>query len=66
MRINWGAISCGIVCLLIHGIVGSDFYTFMEEFAVFILIYGMLFVKNYKNNSWGAFLIFMLFDNALN
>ncbi|TYP47428.1 hypothetical protein [Thermosediminibacter litoriperuensis] len=65
MWINWGAISCGIVCLLIHGIVGVSFYTLMEGLAVFIIIYGMLIVKNYTNNAWGCILIFTFFWNAL-
>jgi len=65
MWLNWGAISCGIVCLFIHGIVGIDFYTLMEGLAVFLIIYGMLIVKSYTNNSWGCILIFTLFWNAL-
>ncbi len=65
MWLNWGAISCGIACLFIHGIVGINFYTLMEGLTVFFIIYGMLIVKSYTNNSWGCILIFTLFWNAL-
>jgi len=62
--LNWGAISCGVACLLFHGMVGVSFYGLMEGLAVFIMIYGMFIVKNYTNNAWGCILIFMLFWNA--
>ena len=64
MWLNWGAITCGVACLLIHGMIGFSFYTLMEALAVFIMIYGMLVVKNYTNNAWGCILIFILFWNA--
>ncbi|MBB6446723.1 hypothetical protein [Bacillus benzoevorans] len=59
--LNWGAISCGIFCLLIHGMVGVT----AEALTMFIMIYGMLVVKEYTGNAWGCVLIFMLFWNAI-
>lgn len=63
--LNYGAIVCGIVCVLIHGMIGFDLYTLFEAITTFILIYGMLMIKDYTNNAWGCILIFLLFWNAI-
>lgn len=63
--LNYGAIVCGIVCILIHGMIGFDLYTIFEALTTFILIYGMLVVKENTNNSWGCIFIFLFFWNAI-
>lgn len=63
--INYGAIICGVVCILIHGMIGFDLYTIFNALTTFILIYGMLIVKENTNNAWGCILIFLLFWNAI-
>jgi len=65
MWLNWGAITCGIVCLLLHLMAGVSIYGLIEGLAVFIIIYGMLIVKDYTKNAWGCILIFLLFWNAI-
>lgn len=63
--LNYGAIVCGIVCVLIHGMVGFDLYTIFEALTTFIIIYGMLIVKEKTNNAWGCIFIFLFFCNAI-
>ena len=63
--LNYGAIVCGIACVLIHGMVGFDFHTIFEAVTTFILIYGMLIVKENTNNAWGCIFIFLFFWNAI-
>jgi hypothetical protein len=62
--INYGAIVCGVICILIHGMIGLDLYTMFEAITTFIIIYGMLMIKEKTGNSWGCILIFILFWNA--
>lgn len=62
--LNKGAIICGIICILIHGMIGFDLNTLFEALTTFILIYGMLLIKEETNNSWGCILIFIFFWNA--
>lgn len=62
--INYGAIVCGAICILIHGMVGFDMYTLFEAITTFIIIYGMLVIKEKNGNAWGCILIFILFWNA--
>ena len=63
--LNYGAIVCGIICILIHGMIGFDLYTIFEAFTTFIIIYGMLIVKEKTNNAWGCIFIFLFFWNAI-
>lgn len=63
--LNYGAIVCGLMCVLIHGMVGLDLYTFFEALTTFIIIYGMLMVKENTNNAWGCIFIFLFFWNAI-
>lgn len=62
--LNTGAITCGILCVLIHGMIGVDLYTIFEAITTFVLIYGMLIIKDKTNNAWGCVLISLLFWNA--
>ena len=64
-HINYGAIVCGVLCILIHGMIGFDLYTLFEALTTFILIYGMLMIKEKTGNAWGCILIFILFWNAI-
>ncbi|WP_222705318.1 hypothetical protein [Bacillus marasmi] len=63
--LNWGAITSGIFCLLIHGMVGVTPSALAEAVSIFIIIYGMLIVKEYTGNAWGCVLIFLFFWNAI-
>lgn len=61
---NWGALSCGVLCILIHGVIGVTVDTILETISIFIIIYGMLMVKNITGNAWGCVFIFIIFWNA--
>ena len=63
--LNWGAIVCAIMCILIHGMIGFDLYTIFEALTTFIIIYGMLIISEKTHNAWGCVLIFLLFWNAI-
>lgn len=63
--LNWGAIACGVFCLLIHGLVGVTPDALMEAVTVFAIIYGMLIVKERTGNAWGTVLVFLFFWNAI-
>ena len=62
--INYGAIVCGVICILIHGMIGFDFYTLFEAITTFLIVYGMLMIKEKTGNAWGCILIFIFFWNA--
>lgn len=62
--LNYGAIVCGIICILIHGMIGFDLNTIFEAATTFILVYGMLIIKEETGNAWGCILILVLFWNA--
>ncbi len=64
MWLNWGAIICGVMCILIHGMVGVTVKNIIEMAAVFIIIYGMLLVKERTGNAWGSVFAFILLWNA--
>lgn len=63
--LNWGAIICAVVCILIHGVVGVTAESLFEMLSVFIIIYGMLMVKEHTGNAWGSVFIFIFLWNAL-
>jgi hypothetical protein len=63
-RLNKGAIVCGILCILIHGMIGLDIETIMEAITTFILIYGMIIIKEKTQNAWGCIFIFVFIWNA--
>ena len=62
--LNWGAIICGIFCILIHVVVGQS-YNVMEVLCDFSVIYGMLVVYKYTGNAWGCVFIYCLLWNAI-
>lgn len=61
---DWGAIICGIFCLLIHVLVGQS-YSLAGAFTEFILIYGMLVGYRYTGNAWGCVLVFCFYWNGI-
>ena len=62
--LNWGAIFCAIMCILIHGAIGVTFEGIIEMITVLIIIYGMLMVKEFTGNAWGCVFIFIFLWNA--
>jgi hypothetical protein len=62
--LNIGAIFCGIICVLIHGIIGFDLLTSIETITVFIFIYGILIIKDTTGNAWGCVFSFLFLWNA--
>ena len=62
--LNWGAIFCAIMCILIHGAIGVTFEGIIEMITVLIIIYGMLMVKEFTVNGWGCVFIFIFLWNA--
>lgn len=63
--LDWGAIVCAILCILIHGIVGVTPDAVIEMLCTMFLIYGMLIVRKSTGNAWGCVLIFVMYWNAL-
>ncbi|HKM22781.1 MAG TPA: hypothetical protein VJZ01_12165 [Lachnospiraceae bacterium] len=63
--INWGAISCAIFCILIHGAIGVTPEGIIEMLTVMFLIYGMLIVRERTGNAWGCVAVFVFIWNAL-
>ena len=62
---DWGAFSCAVMCILIHGAVGVTPDAILEMLCTMFLIYGMLIVRKETGNAWGCVLIFMVYWNAL-
>lgn len=62
--LNWGAIFCSVMCILIHGAVGVSFEGIIEMISIFIIIYGMLLAKEFTSNAWGCVFIFVFLWNA--
>ena len=62
--LNWGAIICAVLCILIHGAIGITPEGIIEMLTILIIIYGMLMVKDYTKNAWGCVFIFVLLWNA--
>lgn len=61
---NWGAIACAVLCILIHGAIGVTAEGIIEMFTIFLIVYGMVMVKEYTGNAWGCVFIFTFFWNA--
>lgn len=61
---NLGALICALICLLVHGMIGLNPSSLLQESTVFILIYGMLQIHRRTGNAWGCILIFFLLWNA--
>jgi hypothetical protein len=64
MWLNWGAILCGVMCILIHGMVGVSLKDIIVMISAFIVIYGMLVVKERTGNAWGSVFVFVFLWNA--
>jgi hypothetical protein len=64
MWLNWGAISCSIASLLIHGMFFTNMLEFVEVISVFLIIYGMLVTVTQTKNAWGMIFAFLLMWNA--
>lgn len=62
--IDYGAISCAIVCILFHPL-SISFLGIFEIITTFIAIYGMLIVKKKTGNAWGCVFAFCFIWNAL-
>lgn len=62
--LNYGALGCGLACILIHGMIGLDLHTILEALSTFILIYGMLVIKEKTGNAWACIMVFLFFWNA--
>lgn len=62
--LNWGAIACAVFCILIHGAIGLTPAGIIEMITVFVLIYGMLVVKEQTGNAWGCVFVFLFLWNA--
>ncbi len=59
-----GAISCALMCILIHGAVGVTASGILEMLTVFISIYGILMVRKFTGNAWGCVFVFIFLWNA--
>ena len=62
--LNWGAIICAILCILVHGAIGVTVEGIFEMLTIMVVIYGMLMVKEHTGNAWGCVFIFVLLWNA--
>lgn len=62
---SWGAFSCAVMCILIHGVIGVTPAAIIEMFCTMALIYGMLIVRERTGNAWGCVAVFVLFWNAV-
>ncbi len=63
--LNPGAIFCTLFVILIHILLNmSTFDHIMTVIVAFILIYGMLVIREYTQNSWGCIFLFIFFWNA--
>ncbi|MHC1694242.1 MAG: hypothetical protein AB9835_02975 [Eubacteriales bacterium] len=62
--LNWGAMICAVMCLLIHGMIGVTAENIIEALTVVIIIYGMLTVRKITGNAWGCVFIFIFLWNA--
>lgn len=62
--LDWGAIICAVMCILIHGAVGVTPRDILHMLATLVVIYGSLMVRKKTGNSWGLVVTFMLLWNA--
>lgn len=61
--INVGAITCALICILFHPF-SISFWGIMEMITTFILIYGMIMIKEKTGNAWGCVFIFCFLWNG--
>ncbi len=62
--LNYGAITCAIVCLIFHPI-HITMWGLVDLITTFFAIYGMLIVKNKTKNAWGIIFAFFFIWNAI-
>jgi hypothetical protein len=62
--LDTGAISCAIMCILIHGAIGVTPKDIIEMLTTLIIIYGMLMVRKFTGNAWGTVFVFIFLWNA--
>ena len=62
--LDYGAFTCALICLIIHGMIGLSIHAILESLSVFILIYGMLVIQKKTGNAWGCIFIFLFIWNA--
>lgn len=62
--LDYGAFTCALICLIIHGMIGLSLHAILETLSVFILIYGMLIIQKKTGNAWGCIFIFLFIWNA--
>ena len=47
-----------MICLVVHAVLGLAPETFVVGLCDFIIIYGMLAVRDYTGNAWGCVMIY--------
>ena len=62
--LDYGAITCAIVCILFHPF-STSFWGIVEIITTVIAIYGMLMVKKKTGNAWGCVFAFCFIWNAI-
>lgn len=62
--IDYGAITCAIVCILFHPI-SISFWGIIQIITTFVAIYGMLIIKKKTGNAWGSIFAFLFIWNAI-
>lgn len=62
--LDYGALTCGIVCILFHPI-SISFWGMIEIITTFAAVYGMLMVRKKTENAWGCVFAFCFIWNAL-
>ena len=62
--LDYGALTCALICLMIHGMISLHLHAILEALSVFILIYGILDIQKRTGNAWGCIFIFLFIWNA--
>lgn len=62
--LNWGALTCAVMCILIHGMIGLTPEGILEALTVMVIIYGMLMASEFTGNAWGCVFVFVFLWNA--
>jgi hypothetical protein len=62
--LDWGALFCAVMCIVIHGAIGVTPEGIAEMLTILFLIYGMLLVRKFTGNAWGCVFVFVFLWNA--
>jgi len=62
--INFGAIICGVLCIMMHGGISLNPVSMSDALTMFIFVYGILIVKDNFDNAWGCIFSFLFLWNA--